>query len=212
MFVVATAVPASVLQSIDVQASCRRKSRLACVESDGQRWGKGRASRRSERVKCRENRRRGVGGKWVHARWKGGASTASRPTGACGAGRTGGAEWTPGTHPACRGGRIRWDAGAAKSTRRVDRAPAHAVPWPRIRFGWTTAPRRVCTRGTLTFARLRGRGKSICIQSKVNHLQLLRLAGLHLPLGANEVFGAPHLVGNLDRNGSYYVQNTICTL
>ena len=83
---------------------------------------------------------------------------------------------------------------------------------PRIRFGWTTAPRRVCTRGTLTFARLRGRGKSICIQSKVNHLELLRLAGLHLPLGANEVFGAPHLVGNLDRNGSYYVQNTICTL
>lgn len=129
--VVATAVPASVLQSIDVQASCRRKSRLACVESDGQRWGKGkgRASRRSERVKCRENRRRGVGGKWVHARWKGGASTASRPTGACGAGRTGGPEWTPGTHPACRGGRIRWDAGAAKSRRRVDRAPAHAVPW-----------------------------------------------------------------------------------
>ncbi len=86
---------------------------------------------------------------------------------------------------------------------------------PRIRFGWTTAPRRVCTRGTLTFARVtRARQKHLCpvsSQSKVNHLQLLRLAGLHLPLGANEVFGAPHLVGNLDRNGSYYVPTQCST-
>ena len=58
------------------------------------------------------------------------------------------------------------------------------------------------------------RQKHLCpvsSQSKVNHLQLLRLAGLHLPLGANEVFGAPHLVGNLDRNGSYYVPTQCST-
>ena len=109
-----------------------KKSRLARVESDGQRWGKGKASRRSERVKCRENRTRGVGGKWVHARWKGGASTASQPasqpTGACGAGRTGGPEWTPGTHQAAGEGGYDGTPGLQNRGGGVDRALAHAVP------------------------------------------------------------------------------------
>ncbi len=49
---------------------------------------------------------------------------------------------------------------------------------------------------------------SICIQSRMDHQQLLRLAGLHSPLGANKVFGALQLVGTLIDNGLYHTRRT----